>query len=131
MRATFDPDYRDGATTYVGTFHGDPRYQKKQSDPRDIAVVVLVRAVPTRHAVLAAPRDERREGRSRHLLRRLGWAELPRQPRTAAATTITGDATCRACSASSPSPDRGDGMRHRAPVLWLGMTEKVVVHRGT
>lgn len=46
VRVTFDTAYQDGDTTYAGTFHGDPAYGKKQSDPHDIAVVVLDQAVP-------------------------------------------------------------------------------------
>lgn len=38
---TFDTDYEDGDTTFTGTFHSDPAYPGKQSDPHDIAVVVL------------------------------------------------------------------------------------------
>jgi V8-like Glu-specific endopeptidase len=40
--ATFD---RATSTTYWGTWHGDPQYRKSQSDPHDIAVVVLDDAV--------------------------------------------------------------------------------------
>jgi V8-like Glu-specific endopeptidase len=45
VRATFDTAYVDGDKTYAGTFHGDPAYNQTQSDPHDIAVVVLDRAV--------------------------------------------------------------------------------------
>ena len=45
VRVTFSPAYHAGDPTYAGTFHGDPRYSQKQSDPHDIAVVVLDRAV--------------------------------------------------------------------------------------
>jgi V8-like Glu-specific endopeptidase len=45
VRVTFDTAYVDGDKTYSGTFHGDPLYNKSQSDPHDIAVVVLDRAV--------------------------------------------------------------------------------------
>jgi hypothetical protein len=40
--STFD---RATSTTYWGTWHGDPGYRKSQSDPHDIAVVVLDKAV--------------------------------------------------------------------------------------
>src|SRR5215475_7178184 len=36
---------RATSTTYWGTWHGDPAYGKSQSDPHDIAVVVLDQAV--------------------------------------------------------------------------------------
>jgi V8-like Glu-specific endopeptidase len=42
---TFDPAYRAGDKVYSGTFHGDPLYNQAQSDPHDIAVVVLEHAV--------------------------------------------------------------------------------------
>jgi V8-like Glu-specific endopeptidase len=42
---TFDPAYRAGDKVYSGTFHGDPLYNQAQSDPHDIAVVVLDHAV--------------------------------------------------------------------------------------
>jgi V8-like Glu-specific endopeptidase len=45
VRVTFDTAYQDGDTTYTGTFHGDPAYNQTQSDPHDIAVVVLDKAV--------------------------------------------------------------------------------------
>jgi V8-like Glu-specific endopeptidase len=45
VRVTFDTDYQDGDKTYSGTFHGDPLYDQSQSDPHDIAVVVLDKAV--------------------------------------------------------------------------------------
>jgi hypothetical protein len=41
VRVTFDPAYQDGDTVYDGTWHADPLYGGKQSDPHDIAVVVL------------------------------------------------------------------------------------------
>lgn len=41
VRVTFSSSYQDGDKTYVGTFHADPRNDQKQSDPHDIAVVVL------------------------------------------------------------------------------------------
>jgi hypothetical protein len=45
VRVTFSPAYHVGDRTYAGTFHADPRYSQKQSDPHDIAVVVLDRSV--------------------------------------------------------------------------------------
>jgi len=45
VRVTFDTAYQDGDTVYAGTFHPDPLYGHSQSDPHDIAVVVLDKAV--------------------------------------------------------------------------------------
>jgi secreted trypsin-like serine protease len=46
VRVTFSTAYQDGDTTYAGTFHADPDYgTPAQSDPHDIAVVVLDEAV--------------------------------------------------------------------------------------
>jgi V8-like Glu-specific endopeptidase len=45
VRVTFSSAYHDGDKTYSGTFHGDPLYNQSQSDPHDIAVVVLDREV--------------------------------------------------------------------------------------
>ena len=42
---TFDTAYQAGDKVYFGTFHADPLYNKSQSDPHDIAVVVLDKAV--------------------------------------------------------------------------------------
>jgi V8-like Glu-specific endopeptidase len=42
---TFDTDYVAGDKVYYGTFEADPLYNKSQSDPHDIAVVVLDKAV--------------------------------------------------------------------------------------
>jgi V8-like Glu-specific endopeptidase len=46
VAVTFDSSY-DAATgtAYWGTWHADPRFRKAQSDPYDLAVVVLDRAV--------------------------------------------------------------------------------------
>jgi V8-like Glu-specific endopeptidase len=41
VRVTFDADYQDGDKVYNGTWHADPLYNGAQSDPHDIAVVVL------------------------------------------------------------------------------------------
>ena len=45
VRVTFSSAYQDGDTTYAGTWHADPAYNQSQSDPHDIAVVVLDKAV--------------------------------------------------------------------------------------
>ena len=45
VRVTFSSAYQDGDTTYAGTFHADPAYDQAQSDPHDLAVVVLDKAV--------------------------------------------------------------------------------------
>jgi secreted trypsin-like serine protease len=41
VRVTFDTEYKDGDKVYEGTWHADPLYNSAQSDPHDIAVVVL------------------------------------------------------------------------------------------
>jgi V8-like Glu-specific endopeptidase len=41
VAVTFDTDYEAGDTVYSGTFEADPLYNQSQSDPHDIAVVVL------------------------------------------------------------------------------------------
>jgi V8-like Glu-specific endopeptidase len=46
VAVTFDSSYvSPTGTTYWGTWHADPSYDKAQSDPHDLAVVVLDRAV--------------------------------------------------------------------------------------
>jgi secreted trypsin-like serine protease len=45
VRVTFDSAYRDGDKVYAGVLHTDPLYNQTQSDPHDIAVVVLDKAV--------------------------------------------------------------------------------------
>src|SRR3954466_629337 len=45
VRVTFDSAYQAGDKVYTGTFHADPAYDQSQSDPHDIAVVVLDKAV--------------------------------------------------------------------------------------
>jgi secreted trypsin-like serine protease len=45
VRVTFDSAYVDGDKTYAGTFTADPQYSQVQSDPHDLAVVVLDKAV--------------------------------------------------------------------------------------
>jgi V8-like Glu-specific endopeptidase len=45
VRVTFSSAYEVGDKTYAGTFHGDPAYPGPTSDPHDLAVVVLDKAV--------------------------------------------------------------------------------------
>jgi secreted trypsin-like serine protease len=45
VAVTFDTDYEAGDRVYYGTFEADPLYNQSQSDPHDIAVVVLDKAV--------------------------------------------------------------------------------------
>jgi V8-like Glu-specific endopeptidase len=45
VRVTFDTAYQDGDKAYAGTFRPDPLYGHDQSDPHDIAIVVLDKAV--------------------------------------------------------------------------------------
>jgi V8-like Glu-specific endopeptidase len=46
VAVTFDSSYEyPTGTTYWGTWHGDPSYNQSQSDPQDLAVVVLDKAV--------------------------------------------------------------------------------------
>jgi len=45
VRVTFDTAYQAGDTVYAGTFHPDALYGHDESDPHDIAVVVLDKAV--------------------------------------------------------------------------------------
>lgn len=42
---SFDGAITDSSTLLPGTFHADPQYNQKQSDPHDLAVVVLDRPV--------------------------------------------------------------------------------------
>jgi secreted trypsin-like serine protease len=44
VRVTFDTAYEAGDKVYAGTFEADPAYNQSQSDPHDIAVVVLDKA---------------------------------------------------------------------------------------
>jgi hypothetical protein len=41
VTVTFDPDYQAGDPTYTGTWHADPLYNHRKSDPHDLAVVVF------------------------------------------------------------------------------------------
>lgn len=45
VRVTFDTAYEEGDRVYTGTFEADPLYSQVQSDPHDIAVVVLDKPV--------------------------------------------------------------------------------------
>jgi V8-like Glu-specific endopeptidase len=45
VQVTFDTAYEPGDKLYDGTFQADPLYNQRQSDPHDIAVVVLDRPV--------------------------------------------------------------------------------------
>jgi V8-like Glu-specific endopeptidase len=45
VRVSFSSAYQDGDKTYTGTWHADPAYNQSQSDPHDVAVVVLDKAV--------------------------------------------------------------------------------------
>jgi V8-like Glu-specific endopeptidase len=45
VRVSFSSAYQDGDKVYAGNFYGDPAYNQTQSDPHDIAVVVLDKAV--------------------------------------------------------------------------------------
>jgi hypothetical protein len=66
VRVTFSSAYRDGDPTYSGTFHADPAYGQAQSDPHDIAVVVLDKpvkgispaALPGAGALAGLPADQ-------------------------------------------------------------------------
>jgi secreted trypsin-like serine protease len=54
VRVTFDSAYEIGDPVYSGTFHADPAYNGSQSDPHDIAVVVLDKAPKITPAKLPA-----------------------------------------------------------------------------
>ena len=65
VRVTFDSAYKDGDRVYAGTFHADPLYNGSQSDPHDIAVVVLDRAprltparLPAANSLSSLPNDQ-------------------------------------------------------------------------
>ena len=45
VRVSFSSAYQDGDKVYTGTWHADPAYNQSQSDPHDIAVVVLDKPV--------------------------------------------------------------------------------------
>lgn len=55
VTVTFDSTYTPGtSTTYTGTWHGDPLYNKSVGDPHDIAVVVFAEPVGITPARLPA-----------------------------------------------------------------------------
>ena len=65
VRVTFDPAYEDGDLVFEGTWHADPLYSGVQSDPHDIAVVVLDSApsitparLPAAGSLSRLPRDQ-------------------------------------------------------------------------
>jgi secreted trypsin-like serine protease len=66
VEVTFDTAYVDGDKVYAGTFQADPLYNQSQSDPHDIAVVVLDKAVkgiapaelPTADSLSDLPHDQ-------------------------------------------------------------------------
>ena len=66
VEVTFDTAYQDGDKVYAGTFQADPLYGQRQSDPHDIAVVVLDKPVrgiapaelPDAGALDALPADQ-------------------------------------------------------------------------
>ena len=45
VKVTFDSVYTSHSRLYTGTFYGDPLYNQAQSNPHDIAVVVLSKAI--------------------------------------------------------------------------------------
>jgi hypothetical protein len=45
VTVSFAPAYKAGDVTYTGTWHADPLYDQKQSDPHDLAVVVFDKPV--------------------------------------------------------------------------------------
>jgi secreted trypsin-like serine protease len=66
VEVTFDTAYVDGDKVYAGTFQADPLYNQSQSDPHDIAVVVLDKPVkgitpaelPTADSLSDLPHDQ-------------------------------------------------------------------------
>jgi hypothetical protein len=67
LRVSFAPRYEEGrSTVYWGTFHAHPNYRQAQSNPHDVAVVVLDRAVqgttparlPEPGSLSSLPRDQ-------------------------------------------------------------------------
>jgi V8-like Glu-specific endopeptidase len=67
VRVTFDSAYQDGDKVYTGTYQADPAYPGPTSDPHDIAVVVLDKAVkgiapaalPKANSLSALPGNQR------------------------------------------------------------------------
>jgi hypothetical protein len=66
VTVTFDPAYTAGDMTYTGTWHADPLYSQKQSDPHDIAVVVFAEPIlgiapavlPAENSLAALPKSQ-------------------------------------------------------------------------
>jgi V8-like Glu-specific endopeptidase len=66
VKVTFDSVYEAPGTTYSGTWHGDPNYNHTESDPQDLAVVVLDKPVrditparlPTADSLSGLPGDQ-------------------------------------------------------------------------
>src|SRR5262245_4131567 len=46
VSVTFDPEVSARSRLYTGTFHADPAFTDKKTDPHDVAVVVFERAIP-------------------------------------------------------------------------------------
>ena len=62
VTVTFDSAYQDGDKTYTGTWYADPLYNQQQSDPHDLAVVVVrAEVVAHRPGVGGGPRADRAE----------------------------------------------------------------------
>ena len=88
---TFDPAYQPGDTVYTGTFHADPLYRKAQSDPHDIAVVVLDTPVTGIRRRACPPRTRSRTSPSRSGSRRSATART--RSRTGPAATSSSPTT--------------------------------------
>ncbi len=66
VSVTFDSAYSSKSKLYTGVFYGDPQYNQSQSDPHDIAVVVLDKPIknitparlPAAGALSALPKDQ-------------------------------------------------------------------------
>ena len=55
LEVTFASSFdRQKTTTYWGSWHGDPAYSKSQSDPHDVAVVVLDTDVADAESITSA-----------------------------------------------------------------------------
>jgi V8-like Glu-specific endopeptidase len=79
VRVSFDTAYQDGDKTYSGTFHGDPAYNQSQSDPHDIAVVKLDKAVNLTPAKLPAAGSLSKLSSSQRFTS-VGYGAYARQP---------------------------------------------------
>jgi hypothetical protein len=62
---------RQKTTTYWGSWHGDPAYSKSQSDPHDVAVVVLDTDVADAESITSARLPAAGSRRSRNVDYRL------------------------------------------------------------